>query len=133
MSLPLGAFEGPATRFRIELAAAGPKPGKASELFTTSFTKKYPEIAAKSPVYAQMRNMIDVIIAAAFIRQEDYYGRADWTLGVFADEEALPVETLANPRMWNAPSTFFGKAVGCSRRPAAAFPFALTRPWKKNN
>ncbi len=80
------------------LAAAGPKPGKASELFTTSFTEKYGEIAAKSPVYAQMRNLIDVIIAAAFIRQEDYYGRAGWTLGVFANEDALPVETLVPPR-----------------------------------
>ncbi len=81
-----------------KLIATGAKPSRASELYTTAFTKKYPEISEASPVYTQLRNMIDLVVAAAFMCREDYYGRADWRLGVFADERALPVETLANPK-----------------------------------
>ena len=74
------------------------KPGKASRTYTTNFTRKYPEIADKSPVYAQMRSVINLLIAAAFLRTDDVYGRVGWEPGIFADETALPVETLANPK-----------------------------------
>jgi len=76
-----------------QLAPAAAPPSKASELFTTAFTRKYPEIASRSPVYAQLRNLIDMLVAAAFIRQQDYYGQASWNLGIFGDERALPVRT----------------------------------------
>ncbi len=49
---------------------------KASELFTASFTRKYPDIAVRSPVYAQLRDMVDLVVAAAFIRRQNFYGRA---------------------------------------------------------
>ncbi|MBC8869716.1 MAG: DUF1598 domain-containing protein [Planctomycetes bacterium] len=77
-----------------QLAPAAAKPSKASELFTMGFTRKYPEIAARSPVYAQLRNLIDMLVAAAFIRQQDFYGQASWNLGVLGDETALPVQTV---------------------------------------
>lgn len=76
------------------LAAAGEKPGKASQLFCSAFTKKYPEIAAASPVYAQLRNMMDLAIVAAFCRRHDLYPRAGWTAEVLRDEARLPCETL---------------------------------------
>ena len=81
-----------------KLFAAGKTPNKASKLYTAAFTKKYAEIAARAPVFAQLRNMIDLVVSAAFIREQDYYARADWRPGVLADEARLPVETLANPR-----------------------------------
>jgi hypothetical protein len=70
---------------------------KASELFVTSFTKKYGQLAEKSPVYAQLRDLIDMTVAAAFIRQEGYYAKARWRLEVFGDESKFPVETHAAP------------------------------------
>jgi hypothetical protein len=42
--------------------------------------------------------MIDLVVAAAFIREQDYYARADWRPAVLADEARLPVETLVSPR-----------------------------------
>ncbi|MCI0357997.1 MAG: DUF1598 domain-containing protein [Planctomycetaceae bacterium] len=78
--------------------AVAPKPNKASELFTLSFTRKYPEIAAASPVYAQMRSLIDLAISAALIRRLEYYTQAGWTADTLRDERALPVETLPQPR-----------------------------------
>lgn len=81
-----------------KLAPGGQPQSKASKLFTTSFTKKYPEIAASTPVFAQLRNMIDLAVSAAFICDQDYYAKAEWRPGALADESRLSVETLATPR-----------------------------------
>jgi hypothetical protein len=37
-------------------------------------------------------------IAAAHIQRQDYYGRADWALGVLAREDVCPIETYPVPR-----------------------------------
>ncbi|MBI1902956.1 MAG: DUF1598 domain-containing protein [Planctomycetia bacterium] len=78
--------------------AASKKIDGASQAFVTSFTKKYPELAARSPVYAQLRNCIDVLVAAAFIQQQDYYGQANWKAETLGDEEKVPVRTCAVPK-----------------------------------
>jgi hypothetical protein len=69
-----------------------------SGLFTKSFTEKYPEIAKRSAVYAQLKNLIDMSIAAAFIQEKDYYGRAGWKMPLFMDEGRFPVETHNVPK-----------------------------------
>lgn len=69
----------------------------ASQQFVESFTRNYNALAEKSPVYAQLRNLIDMSIAAAFIQQQDYYGAAGWKMEVFGDEKAFPVETFHAP------------------------------------
>jgi len=74
-------------------AAPGAKPSKAAQLYTASFTAKYPEIATAAPVYAQLRNQVDMLVAAAFIQQQDYYGRAGWSASLLSDESQLPTET----------------------------------------
>jgi hypothetical protein len=81
-----------------KLLAAGKTQNKPSRKYTEAFTKKYAEIAARAPVFAQLRNMIDLVVSAAFIREQDYYARADWRPGALADEARLPVETLTSPR-----------------------------------
>jgi hypothetical protein len=73
------------------------KSNRASELFTTTFTKKYAELAARLPVFAEMRNLIDLAIAAAFINEQDFYGQSDWRAETFRDEGALAVETYNTP------------------------------------
>ena len=80
------------------LAAAGEKPGKASQLFCSAFTKKYPDIAAASPVYAQLRNMMDLAIVAAFLRRHDLYARAGLRADLLRDEGRLACETLPAPQ-----------------------------------
>ncbi|MCI0680527.1 MAG: DUF1598 domain-containing protein [Gemmataceae bacterium] len=66
----------------------------ASKAFVEDFTKRYPELAAKSPVFAQLRVLIDMLVAAAQIQQEDYYGKAKWKAATLMDEKKLPVRTL---------------------------------------
>ncbi|QDU57715.1 DUF1598 domain-containing protein [Aeoliella mucimassa] len=69
----------------------------ASQQYTAAFTKAYPELAEQSPVFAQLRNCIDMAVAAAFIQQHDLYSKAGWSMSLFGSEEQYPVETLNAP------------------------------------
>lgn len=71
---------------------------KASQMFVSTFTKKYSELAERSPVYAELRNLIDLAVVAAFMQREGYYGKAGWKLEVFGNEASFAVETLPAPK-----------------------------------
>ena len=70
---------------------------RASTAFTTGFTKLYGKLADTTPVYAQLRNLIDLFVAAAFIQNEDYYGKAGWKMATLGDEDAFAVRTYQAP------------------------------------
>ena len=70
---------------------------RASQAFVTGFTKKYSALAESSPVFAQLRNLIDLAVAAAFIQDRDYYGKAGWKMPVFGNESRLPVQNYKAP------------------------------------
>jgi hypothetical protein len=70
----------------------------ASKGFTTDFTKNFTSIAAASPVFWQLRNCIDMLVATAFIKNHKYADKADWKMSVFLDENQYPVETLNVPK-----------------------------------
>jgi hypothetical protein len=72
---------------------------KASRAYTNDFTNKYQDIALRSPVFAQLRNLIDLSIAAAFIQERGYYTQSGWTAETLLDEELVPVETYTTPVM----------------------------------
>ena len=71
---------------------------RASQAFVTSFTKSYSKLAEVSPVYAQLRNCIDLAVTAALIRQNDFYGQTGWKAEVLNDEEQLPIKTFNAPK-----------------------------------
>jgi hypothetical protein len=71
---------------------------KASDAFCENFSEQYDKLADIEPVYAQLRNLIDMSVAAAFMQENDYYGQAEWDLGVLADESKVPVETYETPK-----------------------------------
>ena len=70
----------------------------ASRTFTQTFTKKYPEIAARNPVYAQLRTLIDLAVVAAYMQEHDAYGKAQWSAETLRDEQAYSIERLETPR-----------------------------------
>lgn len=75
---------------------------RASRVFTRSFTERYEKVATVCPVYAELRNLIDLSIVAAYMRQEDIFGKAKWDMPVFGDEQKYSIETGAAPKF--APS-----------------------------
>ncbi len=79
-------------------AAASRGGNQASQAFVTSFTKKYPELAERSGVYAELRNMIDLAIAAAYIQEQDFIGKAEWKMEFFGSEKDFPIEIYDVPK-----------------------------------
>jgi hypothetical protein len=70
----------------------------ASKAFCDSFTSHYPQIAARQPVYAQLKNLVDLAIAAAYIQKQDYYSQASWKMEVFGDEQRFAIEVYEAPK-----------------------------------
>ena len=70
----------------------------ASMAFCSSFTRQYHQMADRTAVYAELKNLVDMSIVAAFIQKEDFFGRAGWDMEFFGDEEQFPVETYTAPK-----------------------------------
>lgn len=74
------------------------KSNAASKAFTADFTKKFQAIAETNPIYAQLRNMIDMSIVAAYMQDRHFYDQANWDLGVLGRESDFSVEVLPAPK-----------------------------------
>jgi len=70
----------------------------ASQGFTQAFTKVYSELAERSPVYAELRNMIDLSVMAAYIQQQHLYDKANWKMEVLGDENTIGTEVFNAPK-----------------------------------
>ncbi len=66
----------------------------ATRAYAKSFTAKFEKIADEVPVYASLRNLIDMTIVAAYLQKEDVYAKTNWTPELFADEEQFQTENL---------------------------------------
>jgi hypothetical protein len=63
--------------------------GKSDELnskFAESFTKHFEALAAKYPVYGELRNVFDLALVAAVIHSHDLPAQVDWHLTHFGPE-----------------------------------------------
>lgn len=79
---------------RKQTGSAG---NRASKAFTSGFTQRYEELSAVAPVYAQLRNLIDLAVLAAHLRQQNLYRKANWPLATFGEEAKFAVETYRTP------------------------------------
>jgi hypothetical protein len=71
---------------------------RASKAFTEDFTRNYAAIARRSPVFTELRNIIDLSIAAAFLAHHKLPNKAAWKMETFLDEGSYAVETLNVPK-----------------------------------
>ena len=90
----VGENERVANGRRMQIAG---RVNRASQSFCRDFTKLYPSIAKKVRVYAELGQLIDVAVAAAYIQEQDFYGQADWSMPILLDESKVPVETYTAP------------------------------------
>lgn len=65
--------------------------------FARQFTENYEELAAASPVFAELQNLFDVAVVAALLRKENVLRRVDWRGSLFNDARRLPLESLPVP------------------------------------
>jgi hypothetical protein len=80
------------------LVDRGGKAGGAAQAFAGAFTAKYPQIAEASPVFAQLRHGIDLLVLAAFMRREGWQTALAWDARGLRDERIVATETLPPPR-----------------------------------
>ncbi len=66
--------------------------------FTASFTQHFDELCAKYPVYAELRNLCDLALAASLIREEGLTDKADWHMAYFGNPQAFAVELGEPPK-----------------------------------
>ena len=94
-----------------------------NRLFTQSFTKQFAELAIKYPIYAELRNIFDLALVAAVIREEDLAGRCAWHQPFFGPrgeyQVALgiapkQVESVINHRLVNRKHLVVGVSGGVS-------------------
>lgn len=75
--------------------------GKADDLnrqFARSFTEHFEALCGKYPVYAELRNLFDLALVGAIIREEDLAGKVGWHMTSFGDPAAYPVELGPAPK-----------------------------------
>ena len=66
----------------------------ATRAYARNFTQKFEKIAEAEPVYANLRNLIEMTIVAAYLQKEDVYSKTNWDAELFNDEERFPTETF---------------------------------------
>ena len=76
----------------------GPSRDPAATSFCADFTKRFDEIAVRSPAFAELRTMVDLLVAAAFLRQNDWPSRAGWHPTLLVDRKQIPFATHAAPQ-----------------------------------
>jgi hypothetical protein len=115
------------------LAAQGQRvhTGESEELnrqFTQSFTKHFPELCKKYPIYAEMRNLFDLALVGALIRSEDLANKTGWHFTYFGNpneyitasaEPPKQVETVINHRVINGIHVVAGVSGGVLCQPLA--------------
>jgi hypothetical protein len=81
-----------------KLSASTGKSHPAATAYAKSFTEQYPAIAAASPVYAELRNIIDMAISAAWLERAGASAGSDWKAQLLRDEKQYAIETFAAPK-----------------------------------
>jgi hypothetical protein len=66
--------------------------------FAESFTAHFTELAAKYPVYGELRNIFDLAMTVALIQNEGLAERVKWSPTLFTSREELPLPQAAVPR-----------------------------------
>jgi hypothetical protein len=95
--------------------------------FAESFTAHFAELAAKYPIYGELRNIFDLSMAVALIQSNGLAERVEWPPGLFANAEQLrlpngavprQVETVINHRVMNRTQIVAGVSGGVMVAPS---------------
>jgi hypothetical protein len=86
--------------------------GKASAMaqkWADNMTKMYEALSVKDPIFAELRNVMDMAVVAALISKEQLAEKSSCSLDVLLDETALPVQQLNAPKQVPTQANFVKK------------------------
>jgi hypothetical protein len=104
------------------------KSDEPSEEFAHSFTKHFPELAKKYPIYAELQNVFDLALVATLLKNENLPELIDWHLPHFGPkgqyqpllgEAPKQVETVINDRVMSRTKFVAGVSGGVTVEPQA--------------
>jgi hypothetical protein len=75
--------------------------GASDELnqrFAHGFTKHFEELCEKYPIYGELRNVFELALVAALIREEAAADKVNWHIACFGDPQAYQVELADAPK-----------------------------------
>ncbi len=76
-------------------------------------TDKFTELSAREPIFGQVRNLMDLCVAAALIEKEELVAQASCDLGLLADANSpLTIEKWEVPKTVATESSFVKTAKG---------------------
>ena len=83
---------------------------KSTHGFAKQFTDKFPQLADKSPVFAELQNLIDWAVFAALLQKEHLPERVGWKQELLLDQSRLAYPTFDTPK--KIPSSVSYKRAG---------------------
>jgi hypothetical protein len=66
--------------------------------FARNFTQHFAELCREYPIYAELRNLFDLALAAAVVREEDLAGKVGWHITCFGDPNGYHVPLAPVPK-----------------------------------
>jgi hypothetical protein len=63
-----------------------------------AMTARYDALAAELPIFAELRNCMDLAVVAALLVKEDLPGRAGCDLGILLTDKRIAVAEFASPK-----------------------------------
>lgn len=70
----------------------------STQAFAKQFTEKYPELADRSPIFAELQSLIDLAVLAALIQKERLDQQVDWKMTTLLNEQRFIVPTYPTPK-----------------------------------
>ena len=70
----------------------------ATAEFADSFTRNFPALAKKYPIYAELKNVFDLALVAGLLQAEDLTGQVGWHLTHWGDPDQYEVARGTAPR-----------------------------------
>jgi hypothetical protein len=70
-----------------------------NEQFAKSFTKNFPALAAKYPIYAELQNVFDLALASSIITSQRLADKVNWHMSGLRDESQYHVALKPAPQM----------------------------------
>jgi hypothetical protein len=82
----------------------------STKAFAKQFTDKFPELAAKSPIFGELQNLTDWAVFAALLQRERLPDKIQWKMATLLDEQRLGMPTFNVPKQ--VPSSVNYKRTG---------------------
>ncbi|WP_437204613.1 DUF1598 domain-containing protein [Planctomicrobium sp. SH664] len=79
---------------------------ESTQEFARRFSEHLPELAAKSPPFAELQNLYDLFMAAAIIRKDPGEHLRGWEMATLLSDSRLPLEHYPVPKRIGSESTY---------------------------